>query len=183
MVALIPEEAKCIDCNYALRGLTDFRCPECGRPFDPERHLSMNLGRPLGPLPRAILRPMGRLPRIIVWSLVATGVVGPAWLIPDEQLACLWLLLWGGFFAACWGRSTVRALVVRLYRQPRILLRLDETGGGGGVGRRLRRRDDRHDGNRTHAHGNVDAADAEGTPATSVRVTIVAPRPFSPYRS
>jgi hypothetical protein len=24
----------CIDCGYQLRGLTEPRCPECGKPFD-----------------------------------------------------------------------------------------------------------------------------------------------------
>ena len=125
--AAIPDEAKCLDCNYALRGISEFRCPECGRPFDPERPLSVNLGRPLGQFARLVLRPMGRLPRVVMWALVVVGVMGPAWLVPDEVLACLWLLLWGAFFTACWARSTARVLVVRIYMQPRILLRLDDT--------------------------------------------------------
>jgi hypothetical protein len=28
-------EGSCIGCGYQLRGLTERRCPECGRPFDP----------------------------------------------------------------------------------------------------------------------------------------------------
>ena len=35
MPASVPDHALCVGCNYALRGLADFRCPECGRPFDP----------------------------------------------------------------------------------------------------------------------------------------------------
>ncbi len=31
----IPESAVCLDCGYALRGLHDAICPECGRAFDP----------------------------------------------------------------------------------------------------------------------------------------------------
>jgi hypothetical protein len=34
MVATVPANALCIGCNYPLRGLTEPRCPECGRPFD-----------------------------------------------------------------------------------------------------------------------------------------------------
>src|SRR5690348_1244012 len=124
--AVIPDEARCLDCNYALRGLTDFRCPECGRAFDPDRPLSMNAGRPLDPIARTLLRPMGRAPRVVMWALVIIGFIGPAWLVPDDTLACLWLLSWGTFFVACWVRSTARALVVRTYRQPRVLLRLDD---------------------------------------------------------
>ena len=26
----------CVNCEYALRGLTESRCPECGTPFDPK---------------------------------------------------------------------------------------------------------------------------------------------------
>jgi hypothetical protein len=123
--AVIAEEAKCLDCNYALRGLTDFRCPECGRAFNPERPLSLNVGRPLDPFARWAMRPMGRAPRVAMWALVASGVVGPAWLFPAKELACLWLLLWLGLFTVCWLRSFARAAVVRLYRQPEVLLRVD----------------------------------------------------------
>ena len=28
-------DANCLRCGYALRGLTEYRCPECGTPFDP----------------------------------------------------------------------------------------------------------------------------------------------------
>lgn len=31
----VPTNARCRDCGYALRGLADPRCPECGRGFDP----------------------------------------------------------------------------------------------------------------------------------------------------
>jgi len=30
-----PDEARCLDCNYSLRGLESSICPECGRSFDP----------------------------------------------------------------------------------------------------------------------------------------------------
>jgi len=31
----LPDDARCLDCGYALRGQTEPRCPECGREFDP----------------------------------------------------------------------------------------------------------------------------------------------------
>jgi hypothetical protein len=34
-VAAIPDEARCLGCDYALRGLASDRRPECGRRFDP----------------------------------------------------------------------------------------------------------------------------------------------------
>lgn len=31
----LPDSAVCLKCGYLLRGLTEPRCPECGRAFDP----------------------------------------------------------------------------------------------------------------------------------------------------
>lgn len=53
----VHEHARCLTCGYSLRDLTDFRCPECGRAFNPNDAASMNvqrsradvwLARPLG---------------------------------------------------------------------------------------------------------------------------------------
>jgi hypothetical protein len=30
------EHKRCLDCGYILTGLVDYRCPECGRTFDPD---------------------------------------------------------------------------------------------------------------------------------------------------
>lgn len=30
-----PETMRCLNCGYDLRGLSENRCPECGRPFEP----------------------------------------------------------------------------------------------------------------------------------------------------
>ena len=42
----IPENARCRKCGYALRGLTAFRCPECGRAFDPANARSFDTSPP-----------------------------------------------------------------------------------------------------------------------------------------
>src|SRR5437867_4726141 len=123
---VIPDEATCVQCNYSLRGLSDFRCPECGRAFDPDRPLTMNLGRPLDRFAKAALRPMGRLPRTALWAIVTAGFIGPAWLFPADGVAILWLLLWLAFFTGCWLRSMVRRAVAYQYRQPKLLLRVDD---------------------------------------------------------
>jgi len=39
----LPENARCLQCDYQLRGLTKSRCPECGRDFDPADLLSYRL--------------------------------------------------------------------------------------------------------------------------------------------
>jgi len=41
MEALDTTQATCISCGYALRGLSNNRCPECGRAFDPSDPFSM----------------------------------------------------------------------------------------------------------------------------------------------
>jgi hypothetical protein len=106
--------------------LTELRCPECGREFDPAQPLSVNLGRPLDAFARAALRPIGRLWRAASWTLAVGGVVGLGWLLLEKDLVSLWLLLWLAFFVLCWLRSFARFAAVRLYRQPRGLLRVDD---------------------------------------------------------
>src|SRR3954449_9011238 len=59
MVATVPANALCIGCNYPLRGLTEPRCPECGRPFDLVDRETFNSGRPLTAFDRLVLRPIG----------------------------------------------------------------------------------------------------------------------------
>src|SRR6478672_832486 len=49
----------CWECGYLLRGLTTPRCPECGRPFDPDDATTMNMGISVGPVKRFIMRPPG----------------------------------------------------------------------------------------------------------------------------
>ncbi len=39
----LADAGRCRQCGYLLRGLTEPRCPECGRPFDPEDPNTMDL--------------------------------------------------------------------------------------------------------------------------------------------
>lgn len=39
----MPAEMYCIDCKYQLKGLTENRCPECGREFDPDSPLTFSI--------------------------------------------------------------------------------------------------------------------------------------------
>jgi hypothetical protein len=50
-----PASRFCMACNYNLHGLIDHRCPECGRPFDPNDLASFTI-RPLTPVARLVLR-------------------------------------------------------------------------------------------------------------------------------
>src|SRR3954468_23040875 len=93
----VPDAALCLTCNYALRGLESHRCPECGREFDPDEPLSMNLGLPRGRLALMLLRPIGRWARATMWALAAAGVLGPAWLRASGGFARFWRGRWGRF--------------------------------------------------------------------------------------
>lgn len=37
----LPDNARCLHCNYLLRGLPENKCPECGHPFDPANPATM----------------------------------------------------------------------------------------------------------------------------------------------
>lgn len=86
----------------------------------------MNLGRPLDRVAIAFLRPTGWWGVLSMRLLALAGVLGPAWLVPSNLLACAWLLLWGGFVFACWCRALLRRIVVIRYRQPPECLRIDD---------------------------------------------------------
>jgi hypothetical protein len=49
----------CWECNYSLQGLATPRCPECGRPFDPDDPATMNMDTHVGPLARWLMSPPG----------------------------------------------------------------------------------------------------------------------------
>src|SRR6476661_8874749 len=78
----VPHAAQCRGCGYALRGLNEHRCPECGRTFDPARRGTMRL--PLRPrrLARWLLRPQSRFgcsfPALAILA-VALGTYQPGW--------------------------------------------------------------------------------------------------------
>ena len=51
----------CLGCNYDLHGLSEARCPECGRTFDIADGSTFNSVRPLTWLDRRLLAPIGPL--------------------------------------------------------------------------------------------------------------------------
>lgn len=57
----LPADALCAGCDYSLVRLTERRCPECGRAFDPGDAASYRRGRPLGFFLRGLSRPPGRV--------------------------------------------------------------------------------------------------------------------------
>lgn len=68
------ETALCLDCDYSLRGLSQNRCPECGRAFDPHDPRTFNAGRALTWFERKQLASMG-WPTLSVIALLCGGLV------------------------------------------------------------------------------------------------------------
>ena len=71
------EEIFCIACGYPLRRIPSRRCPECGRPFDPNDARTVSVGRPLRRWQRALLRPVGWIPiSIAAWATICLIYLG-----------------------------------------------------------------------------------------------------------
>lgn len=71
----IPDDATCLGCGYALRGLNEHRCPECAREFDPTDPRSMANTQPPGWIIRAFLEP----PRLWLMLISLPAIVVTAW--------------------------------------------------------------------------------------------------------
>src|SRR4051812_7935860 len=102
----VPADALCLKCNYALRGLTSNRCPECGAQFDPSDPWTMNLGRPMPRWARRAISNVGAPTRRL--THLALGLI-------------VWGLLWlpGAYFTAFLG--LLGLLVMYLYRSLRLI--------------------------------------------------------------
>src|SRR6476659_8286291 len=82
----VPRAARCRSCGYSLRGLSEHRCPECDRTFDPARRGTMRLP----------LRPQSRLGRIfpaIGILAVALGTYQPGW---DNRIFIAGVIIFAG---------------------------------------------------------------------------------------
>jgi hypothetical protein len=65
----VPDTARCLHCGYALRGLPEAVCPECGNAFDPERPETFK--DPDGP-PRRRARGIPRAPTHVYLVVIAS---------------------------------------------------------------------------------------------------------------
>jgi hypothetical protein len=110
--------ARCLMCDYSLRGLPENRCPECGRAFDPDDPRTMNMGREPGKLARLWLRPPGRLLNGLILAnalLTLAAFSGPA---PYFLLVLLCFAAWLGLGGLWMLRLVVGLIVAWRYRQP-----------------------------------------------------------------
>lgn len=99
----------CLKCGYSLTGLTEPRCPECGREFDPLDPRSFQIG-PLNRLQRAALAAPGR---IFNGAAVATAILTCAAAAPPGGYFLLILIVVKAWIvlAAVWVvRSILRGI-------------------------------------------------------------------------
>ena len=66
---------RCLDCHYSLKNLTEHRCPECGRPFDPNN-------------PRSFLHVDSEKPGTAVLMAIGVGLI----VVPVVFIALLFLV-------------------------------------------------------------------------------------------
>jgi hypothetical protein len=110
--------ALCLGCNYPLRGLLGNRCPECGRPFDPDDPWTMNVGRPMPPLVRRFIAPPARAAWAVFFVAIGAILWGSAWL-PGGQfvlIAGVFLLALNVVYRGV--RLFISGVLARRYRQP-----------------------------------------------------------------
>jgi ribosomal protein L37E len=75
----MPTSMYCRKCGYQLHGLSENRCPECGRTFDPANRRTY-LQHPKGSSRRWWLRVAG-VTLLVLLALIAAGMYGThAWL-------------------------------------------------------------------------------------------------------
>jgi hypothetical protein len=107
------DTARCRECGYALRALTEPRCPECGTTFDPADPRTMRTPDGAPSWLRRIARPMtSGTHRLAAAALIGCGVLvlwGEAALPGGRVLSILALpVLLASFLAVLLHRSLVR---------------------------------------------------------------------------
>lgn len=110
---------RCLDCNYDLRGLTEHRCPECGRAFDPCDPWTTHLGE--ARIVRLAARSVRRLPTLVGVSFILVWW-GMAWLPGAGFAVTAGLALYAGLLVARIVRHHLCVLAVWRYGAPRSLL-------------------------------------------------------------
>src|SRR5688572_6340901 len=105
----LSDRATCLGCGYALCGLPENRCPECGRAFDPFDATTMRLPGvrpPPKPVPFAV--------EMIIAAVIAAGFTTASLVAPVAPLCVLAAVIWIGIFIAWRKRNAKeRAAVTR----------------------------------------------------------------------
>lgn len=95
-----PPIGSCWECGYLLRGLETHRCPECGRPFDPDDESTMNMGLDVPRLTRFWMSPPGWMMNLLICLAVLISLWGTS--TPIRPGYFLSELLHSVFFQSRW---------------------------------------------------------------------------------
>lgn len=93
MTVAVPDTARCLHCGYALRGLPEAVCPECGHGFDPERPETFR-----DPAQTRLLRPP------------SAGYVAWLWVVTTAFVVACWARV--GLHKWLFGRNMLGELAV-----------------------------------------------------------------------
>jgi hypothetical protein len=90
-----PEDAKCVNCRYPLRGITSTNCPECGRAFDPSDVRTMHVPGTPSAWAHRVLAPtvwnFGALRKVLIALVIFSAFFPAPSLLPTFVLAGIWL--------------------------------------------------------------------------------------------
>jgi len=107
MSTTLPDDARCLNCGYRLRGLTNEHCPECGRTFDPEDTRTFAQDRDW-----RWLRRLGAPPREVHAGLTLVAAVGFLILRTDPGEA--YFVCVAGLALYPFAAAVIAAYIVRL---------------------------------------------------------------------
>lgn len=120
-LSLPPDAARCLECDYSLRGLQSKNCPECGRSFDPSNPWTMALERPIPTLMRPLASQLGSWTRSAVTCGCIAILWGNAWLPGANWVELFGWLLVLFFTAYRIVREVMRGALRLRYRLPSVL--------------------------------------------------------------
>jgi len=110
----LPADAGCLGCGYALQGLVEPACPECGRGFDPADKSTFSRRSGRGGFWRWCAAGPGWV--IVAGAVVAAGLLLYADSVPGGFFG--WFILGfmlGNVFAILWGVRLLVALILNAY--------------------------------------------------------------------
>lgn len=91
----------CLDCDYPLKGLTEKRCPECGREFNPRDTSTMRTPETPSRFAQWIMRPPGR--RSFWLTIVGTAFTLACGAAPGGYLGFGFVILFWMLLLPAWG--------------------------------------------------------------------------------
>lgn len=108
---------RCLTCDYPLLSLSEHRCPECGRVFDPADPRTMRTQRSPGKIAQFLLKPPGwpshaAVATTVLLSLVACSAPGGYF-----GLAMLAGALWIAVAFSWWSRGFLYSVLRRKYKK------------------------------------------------------------------